>query len=77
MMARMQKHRDKMQTDILAVLTDEQRAKWAEMKGKEFKFPQPKFPGGFGPGGGGGAGGFGPGGKAAERTRPPVKTRDE
>jgi Spy/CpxP family protein refolding chaperone len=57
MFARMQKQREKMQADLLAVLTDEQKAKWSEMKGKEFKFPQPSF------------GGFGGG----ERKRPPVK----
>ena len=74
-MARMQKQRKKVQADVLAVLTDEQRTKWAEMKGAEFKFPQPQFgPGGFG--GGKGPGGFG-GGKAPERTRPPVKEREE
>ena len=73
MMAQMQKQREKLQADVLAVLTEEQRAKWTEMKGKEFKFPQPKFPAGFGPGG---PGGFG-GGKGGERTRPPVKQREE
>ena len=78
-MAQMQKQREKLKADVLAVLTDEQRAKWTEMKGKEFKFPQ--F-GGFGPGGRGGPGGpggpggFG-GGKGGERTRPPVKQREE
>jgi hypothetical protein len=78
-MARMQKQREKLQADVLAALTDEQRAKWGEMKGKEFKFPQPQFGGGFGPGGRGGPGGpggFG-GGKGGERTRPPIKKRDE
>jgi len=84
----MQKQREKVQAYVLAALTDEQRAKWAEMKGKEFKFPQPKFGGfgpggrggpggpGGGPGGPGGPGGFG-GGKGGERTRPPVKPREE
>lgn len=75
-MARMQKQREKVQADVLAALTDEQRTKWAEMKGKEFKFPQPQF--GFGPGGPGGRGGPGFGaGKGAERTRPPIKKRDQ
>src|SRR5207237_6316056 len=38
--------------DALAALTDVQKTRWAELKGKEFKFPQ--FMGGFGPGGPGG-----------------------
>ena len=59
-MARIERQRDKVQADVLAVLTDQQCAKWGEMKGKEFKFPQPQF--GFGPGGfGGGGGPNGPG----------------
>jgi hypothetical protein len=37
--------RDKALADALAVLTAEQKAKWQELNGKEFKFPQ--FPGGF------------------------------
>jgi hypothetical protein len=40
-MARIEREREKIQADILAALTDPQRTKWAEMKGKEFKFPQP------------------------------------
>jgi hypothetical protein len=79
-MARIERQREKVQADVLAALTDEQRTKWAEMKGKEFKFPQPQF-GGFGPGGRGGPGGpggfgFGPG-RGAERVRPPIKKRDQ
>lgn len=38
---------EKAQAELLAVLTDEQKAKFAEMKGAEFKFPEPRF-GGFG-----------------------------
>lgn len=61
---RMQKQREKMQADLLNVLTDEQKEKWEAMKGKEFKFPQPRF-------GPGGPGGFGPGGP--RRQPPPEK----
>jgi len=68
---RIQKQREKVQADILAVLTEEQQQKWSEMKGKEFKFPQPQGPGGFGPGGPGG-----PGGKAGERRRPPAQKEE-
>lgn len=51
--ARIEEQRQKAQTEILAILTDRQRAKFATMKGKEFKFPEPQF--GFGgPGGPGG-----------------------
>ena len=67
--AKMQKQREKADADVLGVLTAQQKEKWTEMKGKEFKFPQPKF----GPGGRGGPGGFGPGGpgkKPAEKSRP-------
>ena len=62
MQAQMQKMRDdraQSQKDMLAVLTDEQKAKLKELGGKEFTFPQ----GGRGFGrGGGGFGGGGPGG---------------
>jgi hypothetical protein len=71
-MARIEKQREKVQADVLAALSDQQRAKWAEMKGKEFKFPPPQF--GFGPGGRGGPG-VGP--AATERVRPPIKKRDK
>ncbi len=64
--AQMRKRGEKVQADLLAVLTDQQQQKWTEMKGKEFKFPQPQF-------GPGGPGGFGPGGKGGERRRPPAK----
>lgn len=43
---------DRQLADVLAVLTSEQKTKWAELKGKEFKFPD--FMMGFGPGGPGG-----------------------
>jgi Spy/CpxP family protein refolding chaperone len=52
--------REKAQADMLAVLTDDQKAKFEELKGKEFTFPQPRFGGGVGGGGG-------------ERRRPPTK----
>ncbi|MGE5191156.1 MAG: CotH kinase family protein [Deltaproteobacteria bacterium] len=42
----------KMLADAVAVLTDEQKAQWNELRGKEFTFPAPPF--GFGPGGPGG-----------------------
>jgi len=71
-MARIEKQREKVQADVLAALTDGQRTKWTEMKGKEFKFPQPQF-GGFSPGG---RGGFGRG-RGEERVRPPIKKRDQ
>lgn len=50
---------EKAQAELLAVLTDDQKAKYAELKGKEFKFPEPRF------------GGFGGGNR--ERRRPPTK----
>ena len=75
---RMQQQREKMQADILGVLTDAQKSKWEELKGKKFTFPQGGGGGGFGRGGSGsggpGGGGFGGGG---ERVRPPVKKRDQ
>jgi len=43
--------RERQQADLLALLTDAQKTKWAELKGKEFAFPEPQFgrgPGGFG-----------------------------
>jgi len=42
--SRLQERRSKLQSDLLAVLTDQQKAKWAEMKGKEFKFPPLRLP---------------------------------
>jgi Spy/CpxP family protein refolding chaperone len=62
---KMQEQREKAQADTLAVLTDAQKAKWAEMKGKEFSFPAP------GRGGRGGAGGNG-----GERQRPARSTNN-
>lgn len=62
---RMQEQRAKAQADTLAVLTEQQKGKWAELTGKEFKFPQPQGFGGFG------------GRNAGERRRPPVKKRDQ
>jgi hypothetical protein len=65
---KMQEQREKMQKDILAVLTEKQKDQWTEMKGKEFKFPQM----GFGPGGG--RPGAGPGAGGGERKRPASKS---
>ncbi len=59
----MRAKREKAQQDILAVLSDEQKAQWAKMKGAEFKFPAFQG-GGFGPGPGAGGG---------ERRRPQAK----
>lgn len=39
--------RRELQNDVLSVLTDEQKSKWATMTGKEFRFPIPAPP--FGP----------------------------
>jgi hypothetical protein len=50
--ARIEEQRRKVEADALTVLTEEQRTRFAAMKGKEFKFPEPQF--GFGPGGPGG-----------------------
>jgi len=47
----------KMLAGTLALLTDVQKAKWSDLKGKEFAFPAPQF--GFGQGGFGGPGGPG------------------
>jgi hypothetical protein len=47
--AAMRERREKANADILAVLTEEQKTKWNEMKGKEFTFPDR---GGRGQGGG-------------------------
>lgn len=81
---RMERERKK-NADILAVLTEDQQAKWAEMQGEKFDFPQGSFgfggagggrgrgPGAGGPGGAGGRGGAGRG----ERRRPPVKDSQE
>lgn len=37
---KMREQREKVEADILAVLTSEQKSKWSEMKGAEFKFPE-------------------------------------
>lgn len=55
-LARMGEQRRQALSDALALLSDAQRAKWANMVGGEFKFPEPMFPAppggpGFGPGG--------------------------
>lgn len=38
----MQQRRQKLRTDVLAVLTEEQKSAWEKLKGAEFKFPQPE-----------------------------------
>lgn len=43
------------QAKLLSLLTDAQKTKWAELKGKDFTFPEAQF--GFGRGGPGGPGG--------------------
>jgi Spy/CpxP family protein refolding chaperone len=58
----MRERQEKAQADMLAVLTPDQKTKFAELKGKDFTFPQ----GGFGGAGGGG-------GNRGERRRPPTK----
>lgn len=58
--AEMRERQEKAQADMLAVLTDEQKTKFAELKGKEFTFPQFGGPGG-------------PGGNRGERRRPATK----
>lgn len=59
LMAENRERQEKAQTELLAVLSDEQKTKFAELKGTEFKFPQQRF------------GGFGGGNR--ERRRPPTK----
>ncbi len=61
---KMQKAREKSQSDLMAVLTPEQKAKWEGMLGKKFEFPNR----GFGPPGGGQ--GAGQGGQGGGRRRP-------
>jgi hypothetical protein len=50
--AQIEAQRRKAQADVIALLTDAQRAKFETMKGRDFKFSEPQF--GFGPGGPGG-----------------------
>jgi hypothetical protein len=56
-MARLQERRQEAQAEILAVLDDAQREKWAEMKGEPFEFPRGRAFGGAGFRGRGNAGG--------------------
>jgi hypothetical protein len=76
---RTRQRRENIDSDILAVLTDQQRAAWAEMQGEQFQFPRRGGFGGFGGRGGqDGPPGFGRrGGDRTERRRPPVKPRDQ
>ncbi|MBI1345351.1 hypothetical protein GC163_03595 [bacterium] len=55
----MRERQAKMEADMLAVLTPEQKTKWESMLGKKFAFPAPQF----GQGGPGGRGQGGPGGR--------------
>lgn len=48
-MRRMQEDREKLQADLLAVLTDPQKAKWEELQGKPFAFPMGRRGGDAGP----------------------------
>lgn len=49
----MPEQRKKLDTDALAVLSENQRTQWAKLGGEEFKFPDDGFgPSGFGPLGG-------------------------
>jgi hypothetical protein len=59
--SRMQERRSKMQSDLLAVLSDQQKAKWTEIRGKDFKFPQRP----------------GPAAKPAEPPKPPAEKSGE
>lgn len=69
-MKKFQEAQEKQTTDLLAVLTSEQKSAWEKMQGAKFEFPR----GGFG-GPGGGAPGQGGG---APRTRPaPAKPADD
>jgi Spy/CpxP family protein refolding chaperone len=64
-MTKMREAREKLQTDLVAVLTPEQKSAWDKMLGAKFDFPA--FGGGGGRGGRGGNGGAGGGG---QRQRP-------
>jgi Spy/CpxP family protein refolding chaperone len=59
--SQMRERRKKLQSDLLAVLTDQQKAKWSEMKGKEFKSPERP----------------GPATKPAEPAKPPAEKSGE
>jgi Spy/CpxP family protein refolding chaperone len=48
--AKMRERGEKMNADIIAVLTPEQKSNWEKMQGKKFEFPPPQF--GRRPGGG-------------------------
>jgi Spy/CpxP family protein refolding chaperone len=41
--AKMRERGEKMNADILAVLTPDQKASWEKMQGKKFEFPPPQF----------------------------------
>jgi Spy/CpxP family protein refolding chaperone len=62
---KMRESREKLQSDLVAVLTPDQKASWDKMLGEKFEFPA--FGGGGGRGGRGGNGGAGGGGN---RQRP-------
>jgi len=46
--------REKTQKEILALLSEDQKASWEKMQGAKFEFPRPQFGGGQGGGQGGG-----------------------
>jgi hypothetical protein len=61
----MKERRERLEQELTAVLTDDQKATWKSMTGAKFDFPMMGGPGGrrgFGGPGGGGPGGDGPGG---------------
>jgi Spy/CpxP family protein refolding chaperone len=73
MQEQMQKLNEDRDTKLMAVLTDEQKAKFEELKGKPFDVSQLRGRGFGGPGGPGGGGRGGPGGRpGGPRERPPM-----
>jgi hypothetical protein len=71
--AKREERAQKVNSDLLAVLTSAQKESWEKMLGKKFDFPQRQF---GGPGGGGrrgGPGGGGGGGEKGEKKRPEAK----
>lgn len=75
---KMQEREKKKAADILAVLTEDQQTKWAEIQGEKFDFPRqgPSGPGG-GQGGRRGLGAGGGSGAGGERRRPSAKDSEE
>ena len=63
----MEAHSTKMNSELLAVMSPEQKAKFESMKGAKFTFPEPR---GFGGPGGGDRGRGGPSGEGGRPARP-------